>query len=210
MDAHDAHRAARRLSANRLEVLARFLHAAQQAHEREQTAEALPLERPRPLEESEQVGLPLRAVGQRAVQAERSRLVIDLPQQTVHRLVAREAAQEVQPLQEHLDLRESAARLYKRVVIACLAVCQPDIRQLLLGEAEQRRTQHADQVHVLPRVVDHVQERNHRAHLGGFQQAAALLRARGNARLLKRGDERARLGFGGAQQDHDIPRRNRT
>ena len=210
VDGQDAHRAAGRLRTHGLEILAGLLHAAQQAHEREQAAEALPLERARPLEKRQKVTLPLRAVRQRAVQPQCAGLVIDLPQQAIDRLVAGEFAQKVQPLQKRFRLGEIRARGQQRVVVAHLAVDQTDVRQLLFGKADERRAQHADQVDVLPRVVDDAEERHHRADLGGLEQAAALLRARGDAHLLKRGDERARLGLGRAQQDDDIPGRDRA
>ena len=210
VDGHDTHRAAGRLRAYGLEVLAGLLHAAQQAHEREQSAEALPLERTRPLEKRQQVTLPLRAVRQRAIQAERAGLVVDLPQQAVDRLVARKLAQKVQPLQKSFHLGEIRARSKQRVVIAHLAVDQADVRQLLLGKADERRAQHTDQVDVLPWVVDDAEERHHRANFGGLEQAAALLRARRDTQLFKRSDKRARLCLGRAQQDDNIPGRDRT
>ena len=209
VDGQDTHRAAGRLRADRLKVLAGLLHAAQQAHEREQAAEALSLERARPLEKGQQIALPLRAVRQRAVQPQRARLVVDLPQQAVDRLVAGELAQKVQPLQERFRLGEVRPRGKQRIVVAHLAVDQADVRQFLLGKADERRAQHTDQVDVLPRVVDDAEERHHRADLGGLEQAAALLRARGDTHLLERGDKRARFSLGRAQQNHDVARRHR-
>ena len=67
MDGQDAHRAAGRLRAYGLEILAVLLHAAQQVHEAEKSAEALFLEGARPLEERKQVAFALCAAGQRPV-----------------------------------------------------------------------------------------------------------------------------------------------
>ena len=104
VDGQDAHRTAYCLRADGLEVLTGLYHAAQQPHEGKQAAIAALLEYARPLEKGQQIALPLRAVRQRAVQAERTRAVVDLPQQTVNRLVDRERTQVVQLLQEQFDL----------------------------------------------------------------------------------------------------------
>ena len=104
VDGQNADRTAGGLGADRLEILALFEHAAQQAHKVKQAAEALSLKRARPLEERQQVALTLCAVRQSAVQTERAGLVVNLPQQAVHRLIARKGAQKVQPLQEGFHL----------------------------------------------------------------------------------------------------------
>ena len=158
VDGQDAHRAARRFRADGLKILAVLQHAAQQAHECKQAAEALPLKRACPLKKRQQIGLPLRPVRQRAIQPQRAGLVINLPQQAVDRLVAREFAQKIQLLQKQLSLGKIAARGEQRVIVTCAAVDQADVRELLLGKAKERRAHHANQVDVLPRVVDDAEQ----------------------------------------------------
>ena len=210
VDGQNADRTAGGLGADRLEILALLEHAAQQAHKVKQAAEALSLERARPLEERQQVALALCAVRQSAVQAERAGLVVNLPQQAVHRLIARKGAQKVQPLQEGFHLGKICSRLQKRVIIADLAVHKANIRQFLLGESEQRRTHHTYKVNILPRVVNDAEQRHHRADLGSLEQAAALFSAGCYADALQLRNVGRRLVSGRAQQDYDVARRDRT
>ena len=210
VDGQNADRTAGGLGADRLEILALFEHAAQQAHKVKQAAEALSLKRARPLEECQQVALALCAVRQSAVQTERAGLVVNLPQQAVHRLIARKSAQKVQPLQKGFHLREIRSRLQKRVIIADLAIHEANICQFLLGEAEQRRAHHTDKVNVLPRIVNDAEQRHHCADLGSLQQAAALLGAGCYADALQLRNVGRRLVSGRAQQDYDVTRRDRT
>ena len=210
VDGQNADRTAGCLGTDRLEILALFEHAAQQAHKVKQAAEALSLKRARPLEERQQVALALCAVRQSAVQTERTGLIVNLPQQAVHRLIARKSAQKVQPLQKGFHLREIRSRLQKRVIIADLAIHKANIRQFLLGESEQRRTHHTDKVNILPRVVNDAEQRHHRADLGGLEQAAALFGAGCYADALQLRNVGRRLVFRRAQQDYDVARRDRT
>ena len=100
--------------------------------------------------------------------------------------------------------------MQKRVIIAAFAVYKANIRQFLLGEAEQRRTHDADEINVLPRVVNHAQQRHHRADLGSLEQTAALLGAGRYADALEFRDVGRRLALGRAQKNYDIAWRDRT
>ena len=100
--------------------------------------------------------------------------------------------------------------MQKRVIIAAFAVYKANIRQFLLGEAEQRRAHDADEINVLPRVVNHAQQRHHRADLGSLEQTAALLGAGRYADALEFRDVGRRLALGRAQKNYDVTRRDRT
>ena len=130
--------------------------------------------------------------------------IVDVPQQAAHVHVCRRVPQSGQCCQERLHVL--AAVRQQSVIEVSLPVTAADLRQTVRRKAEHRGAEHGDQRHILPGIVDDLQQGQRDSDLRGLVEIAAFLKGAGHIPL------RQRLGEGGgpaprrAHQDHDVLR----
>ncbi|MNM82087.1 hypothetical protein D3C81_941100 [compost metagenome] len=97
-----------------------------------------------------------------------------------------------------------------RLIITATRGCEADVRQLLLGEIIERGAQHRRQRDVLQRVINDLQERQHRFDLGSLKIPLAqfpVCRDPFYPKLLNHG---RCPGQRRTQQNHHVPESHRT
>ena len=137
------------------------------------------------LQKREQIFLALRPTAHRAEDAEHIAPAVNFTQQLAHAQVRRAVAQSVQRTEEFYAVDVLTQK--QRIVEVTRALPRADRRELIGCKAEERRAQHGNERHVLPRIVDDLQEREqhcdlHRgkkvlARVSGAVEAARFQRA---------------------------------
>ena len=155
-----------------------------------------------------QIFLPDAALVHRAEDARQMQRIVDVPQQAAHVHVCRRVPQSGQRCQERLYVL--AAVRQQSVIEVSLPVTAADLRQTVRRKAEHRGAEHGDQRHILPGIVDDLQQGQRDSDLRGLVEIAAFLKGAGHIPL------RQRLGEGGgpaprrAHQDHNVLRCDRA
>ena len=203
VNAEDLHgvTALRSAGARLVAALLELLHP---AHEPEQPPVALLLKLAGIVRETADVFTPCRAVRHRGEQREERGVVADAREQRFDREIGREGAVALERCEKggarFVRLRAAAERGIK---VGGL-IRGADGGELVRRKAEERRAQHGDERHVLPRVIDHRKQRKERCDLRGAVKPAALLRYGRDPLCGERGAVARRGGFIGAHQYGEV------
>ena len=130
------------------------------------------------LQQTAAAGVPVR---HGAAEREQRAVAADVPQQRAQLHIRREPAIVRERVEKRAALRHRLRRGGERVVEIMLTVARAHGGEIVRREAEQRRAQHRDERHVLMRIVDDGEQRQHHGNLRQLVKASALLGIDGDA-----------------------------
>ncbi|MPM64022.1 hypothetical protein SDC9_110908 [bioreactor metagenome] len=156
------------------------------------------------LRQGNEVFLPLLAPVHGPEHAQHVQLVVNVPQQSLHAHVPGQQPQAVQCVKKRAAVLPAVT--IHRVVKVPRSGGRPHPRQPVRREPEQGRAENGYQRHVLPGVVDHMEQAQQGGHLHGGEVVPPLLKGTGYSPLCQRRREHRRPASRRAHQNHDVLR----
>ena len=203
VDGHDGHTAAA-ATCCRLGLLTVFQQKAQMTDEGEEALMACSLKAASVFKECDEILPPALATRHGAENTQNVQLIIEMPQQPMDTHVLAHNTQLGDGVQKVLAVGIFAGR--QRVIKVPLGVASPDHRQPIRRKTEDRRAQHRNQRHILPGIIQDLQQRIGNCHLHGRKEILILLHPAGDGLLGKGPGIVAQPGPRGAHQHRDILR----